>query len=67
MADLETEIEDIQRQDAEAQAYGGAKRKRKRDAEAIRKEQAVLEKELDKFSEVDKKGWILVDFPTNYA
>ena len=47
--------------------YDGHKRRKKRAEEAIFKEIAELEKELSKLREVERKGWIVLDFPTNFA
>ena len=62
---LEQEIQEIEQ--GTAGESGAGRRKKRRDPDHLRQEQERLREELAKKQEMDRKGWILVDFPTNYT
>ena len=43
------------------------KSRKKRTAEMIYYEKNYLEKELEKLTQMEKNGWVLVDFPATFA
>jgi hypothetical protein len=43
------------------------KKKKKRDPQVLTKEKSQLEIELSAGEVLPKNGWVLVDFPTNFA
>jgi len=43
------------------------KRKKKRNIDSTLAEQADLQKELENLTSIEKSGWVLLDFPSNFA
>lgn len=43
------------------------KKRKKRTIEIVEKELADSEAELQSIQQIDKNGWILIDFPTNFG
>ncbi len=45
----------------------GTSRRRKRNMPQMLEEKKKLEEELEEFSQVPRNGWVIVDFPANFA